>query len=94
MDEATHDEWKNGGERREWLELALLETLKSVGVESCPSSFKKVKAMLYHGCASCMYCHTPVHAPHTFALRLSSCHELWWCENACSPKNVKSTANG
>ena len=43
VDEATHQEWLKGGERKEWLELALLEVLKDVGTDSTPSLFKQVK---------------------------------------------------
>ena len=45
VDEPTHLEWKNGGERKEWLELALLETLKEVGVDAGPAAFKKTKVL-------------------------------------------------
>ena len=44
MDEATHQEWAAGGERREWLELALLEVLREVGTSDAgPQAFKRVK---------------------------------------------------
>lgn len=44
MDDATHEDWKNGGERREMLEIALIEVLKSHGAQNNPSGFKKIKA--------------------------------------------------
>ena len=44
VDDATHEEWRDGGERKEWLEMALVEVLKNVGTENTPGSFKKVKA--------------------------------------------------
>ena len=47
VDEATHKEWKEGGERREWLELALLEVLKHAGTDNGPGHFKKVKAGVF-----------------------------------------------
>ena len=31
VDEKTHQQWKNGGEGREWLEIALTETLDKIG---------------------------------------------------------------
>ena len=51
MDAPTHEEWAAGGEKKEWLELALLEVLKDVGTDSSPSVFKVVKAAMY----SCIY---------------------------------------
>ena len=32
VDQRTHDDWKAGGERRQWLEIALLECLKKYGI--------------------------------------------------------------
>ena len=44
MDEKTHSDWTSGGERKEWLELALLEVLKEVGTDDAgPTAFKLVK---------------------------------------------------
>lgn len=31
VDEKTHQQWKNGGEGREWLEIALTEALDKIG---------------------------------------------------------------
>ena len=31
VDTATHEQWKNGGEGREWLEIALTETIDKLG---------------------------------------------------------------
>ena len=44
VDEQTHKEWQAGGERKEWLELALVEVLKEVGTaDAGPAAFKRVK---------------------------------------------------
>ena len=44
VDQSIHDDWKAGGEKREWLEIALLEAIKDVGTDTAPGTFKKVKA--------------------------------------------------
>ena len=43
VDEKVHDDWKAGGEKREWLEIALVEAIKQVGSGTEPGAFKKVK---------------------------------------------------
>ena len=50
-----HEDWAAGGEKREWLEIALLETLELVGLETGPGSFKKVKVS-WHACVSHVVC--------------------------------------
>ena len=42
MDELTKKDYKEGGERRQWLELALLESLKKHGTSR--TNYAKVKA--------------------------------------------------
>ena len=54
VDDATHEEWAAGGEKKEWLELALLEVLKDVGTDSSPSVFKVVKAAMYSSTGYCL----------------------------------------
>ena len=46
VDEHIHNDWKAGGEKKEWLEIALLEAVKATGPDSDPGTFKKVKAQL------------------------------------------------
>lgn len=41
VDEQTLSDYKSGGERREWLEIALLESLKKHGCQR--SNYRKVK---------------------------------------------------
>ena len=44
MDETTYQEFMAGGERKEWLELALLEVLRETGTaDAGPAAFKRVK---------------------------------------------------
>ena len=31
VDTTTHDQWRAGGEQREWLEIALVESLQKLG---------------------------------------------------------------
>lgn len=38
----THDQWKKGGESREWLEIALAEAVERLGVEK--NQHKKLRA--------------------------------------------------
>ena len=40
VDDATHEQYKKGGESREWLEIALAETIDRLGVD-----FKDQKKM-------------------------------------------------
>ena len=47
VDEGTHNDWASGGEKKEWLELALLEVLKEVGTDAGPAAFKIVKAYAF-----------------------------------------------
>ena len=42
VDEATREEYKNGGESREILEMALLECIANHGVDR--AAYKKIKA--------------------------------------------------
>ena len=44
VDDSVHEDWASGGEKREWLEIALLEAIKQVGSDTGPGAFKKVKA--------------------------------------------------
>ncbi|CAE7470831.1 unnamed protein product [Symbiodinium necroappetens] len=44
VDQSVHDDYTNGGEKKEWLEIALVEAIKQVGPESGPAAFKKIKA--------------------------------------------------
>ena len=44
VEQKVHDEYVSGGEKREMLEIALVEAIKQVGPEAGPAAFKKVKA--------------------------------------------------
>ena len=43
VDSKTHEMWKNGGESREWLEIALTETLDKLGAAG-KGQHKKLRA--------------------------------------------------
>jgi hypothetical protein len=94
VDQQTFDDYKSGGERREWLELALCESLKKFGTGR--DQYKKVKDKSFqkHIC-SCQFGQFFLHAKtahlwHLVALcRQSSSPELWWSESACLRKSKR-----
>ena len=51
VDEKTQADYKGGGERREWLEIALLEALKKHGTGR--DAYKRVKVCIWGSAKNC-----------------------------------------
>ena len=69
VDEQTRADYLNGGEKREWLEIALLEAVKKYGVGR--DVYKQVKAGLYLCAFVCMICPcTPLPVQGEFLTRI------------------------
>ena len=90
VDDKTQQDYKAGGERRQWLEIALLESLKKHGTGREANSSKFVirqphdQLTMVWGVASfCTYCH-----------RRNSLPEWWWSVSACSQRSTRSQGNG
>ena len=49
VDTATHEQWKAGGEGREWLELALAKSLERVGAHG-KKQHKKLRVACQGSC--------------------------------------------
>lgn len=46
VDTETNQQWKRGGESREWLEIALAEAMENLGVEK--NQHKKLRVPWFH----------------------------------------------
>lgn len=106
VDEQTRLEYEQSGERREWLEIALLEAIKAHGTGR--DAYNKVKAIGWFGMLlgvflnfkSCMFGWDHVDAWvyvyfwHLSTHRRNSRRRSLWCGSECSQRNKRSMESG
>lgn len=103
VDAATHEQYNRGGEGREWLEIALTETLEKLGDDKnchkklrapCRQDTPQVDNHPSQQCWSCTWAvwHRTLSHFLTLALRLNSVPELWWSGSAWKARSRRRRA--
>lgn len=105
VDTATNEQYNRGGEGREWLEIALTETLEKLGDDKnchkklrapCRQDTPQVDNHPSQQCWSCTWAvwHRTLSHFLTLALRLNSVPELWWSGSAWKARSRRRRASG